>query len=241
MSALAPYPSARRLGAALAGLARDVAGFALPQRCPACGAAASAATLLCGPCRERIPRLAHPLCARCLARERDPVGCRAHPGARVWPAFVYDERCALLVHALKYGGRTGLGAGLAAELARAAPARPRFGAVVAVPLHPARERERGYNQAACLAAPLADRLGVPWLPDLLVRTRPTAAQARLGARERRANLAGAFAVARPEWVAERDVLVVDDVVTTGATLDACFVALTAAGARPAGAALAWAA
>lgn len=246
-------PAARSLrGAAdgvravLAHLAAGLEAFALPQRCPSCGAPASAAALLCERCLDLLPPLAVPLCARCLARGREPAGCLAHPGHAVWAAWVYDERVALLVHALKYQGRPGLAPALAAALERALPAgsraggAARFDLVTEVPLHEARRRERGYNQAAVLAEGLADRLGVPRLPGALERVRHTPPQARLGPAERRANLAGAIRVRQPARLAGRSVLVVDDVLTTGATLEGCLDALIGAGARPTGVTLAWA-
>jgi ComF family protein len=108
-----------------------------------------------------------------------------------------------------------------------------------VPLHAARERERGYNQAAALADALAATLAAPRLPRALRRLRATRPQAQLSERERRANLAGAFGLERPASLAGRRVLVVDDVMTTGATIAACLEALRAAGAVAAGVALAW--
>lgn len=241
------------LGSTLArltrGLAADLEAFALPQRCPGCGVGARPEQLLCADCLAQAQPLAVPLCARCLARGREPVGCLAHPGQAVWAAWVYDERVSLLVHALKYHERPRLARELSAALVRALPpaargsgaAGPmRYDLVVEVPLHPARLRERGYNQAALLAESLAERIGVPRLAGALERVRPTRPQARLGPAERRANLAGAFRVRRPEWLAGRNVLIVDDVLTTGATLDACFEALGRAGAHPTGVTLAWA-
>ena len=234
------------------GLTADLEAFALPQRCPGCGAQARAEHLLCAECLAQAQPLAVPLCARCLARGREPVGCLAHPGHAVWAAWVYDERVTLLVHALKYHERPRLARALSAALARAlpqatwSPGKPgagvsgRFDLVVEVPLHEARLRERGYNQAALLSECLAERIGVPRLAGSLERVRPTRPQAQLGPAERRANLAGAFRVRRPEWLAGRNVLIVDDVLTTGATLEACFDALEHAGAHPTGVALAWA-
>ena len=218
----------------------DLEAFALPQRCPGCGAPAGPERLLCGACFERMPALSFPLCAHCLVRGREPVGCARHPSARVWPAVVYDERAALLVHALKYGGRPGLADALAERLARALAAAPAADMVTAVPLHAARRRERGYNQAWLLAEGLASRLGVPALADVLERVRATPAQARLTPERRRRNLAGAFRVTEPQRYRGRRVLIVDDVLTTGATLEACLGTLAEAGARPAGAVLAWA-
>ena len=243
-----PRSAARRLEC----LGSDLLAFALPQRCPGCGAPARPERLLCDGCLAQAQPLAIPLCARCLARGGEPAGCLAHPGHAVWAAWVYDERVALLVHALKYHERPRLARELSAALARALPramwtsggagagAGTRFDLIAEVPLHETRRRERGYNQAGLLAESLADRIGVPRLAGAIERVRSTRPQARLGPAERRANLAGAFRVRRPEWLAGRNVLIVDDVLTTGATFEACFDALIGAGARPTGAALAWA-
>ena len=223
-----------------AGLARDLVAFALPQRCPGCGAPAGPERLLCPGCHARIPRLATALCVRCLAAGREPAGCLAHPGFVARAAWIYDPGAALVVHALKYGERPGLAGALGDEMARALPPGYRPDLVLEVPLHRTRRRERGYNQAAMLADGLADALAAPRLTGALRRLRPTRAQARLGPAERRANLAGAFRVERPAALAGRSVLIVDDVITTGATLEACLAPLHAAGARATGVALAWA-
>lgn len=220
---------------------RALADAVLPQRCPGCGGPAAADRLLCGPCAARVPRLRVPLCARCLVEGREPAGCGRHRAFAVFTPWLFDERAAAVVHALKYQDRPGLAAPLGEELAAALPAawrRPDL--VVDVPLHPARLRERGYNQSAALANALADALGVPRLPRALRRVRATPPQARLGPAARRANLAGAFAIERPAWLAGRRVLLVDDVVTTGATLDAALGALHDAGAEARGVTLAWA-
>jgi ComF family protein len=222
------------------GRIRELEEFALPQRCPGCGEPAAAARLLCEACWDRIPALSFPVCAHCLTRGAEPVGCGRHPGSRVWPALVYDERAALLVHALKYGQRPGLAAALGERLAPAVPAAPAPDLVTAVPLHAARRRERGYNQAWLLAEAVAGRLGVPALEGTLTRERATPAQARLDPERRRRNLAGAFRAAEPRRLRGRRIMIVDDVLTTGATLEACLETLTAAGAHAVGAVLAWA-
>ncbi len=226
---------------ALGSLSRDVLEFVLPQRCPGCGEPALAQALLCQHCVARLPRLDGALCARCLCDDNPPDACRRHPGDAVYAAFVYDERVALLVHALKFGARPRLARACAPAMAAALPAALRAPALVtAVPLHLVRRRERGYDQAACLGEALADVIGAPYIADVLVRTRATMAQSGLRGRERRQNVAGAFRVARPAWVNGRQVLLVDDVLTTGATLHEALAALRAAGARTTGAALAWA-
>lgn len=131
------------------------------------------------------------------------------------------------VRALKYSGARDVAGPLGRALAAGIPAEWGVVAVVPVPLHSSRQRQRGYNQAELLAQALAAGLGVPCSP-LLIRTRATAQQARLHAGERGANLAGAFAVrgALPGGT----LLIVDDVMTTGHTFLACQEALSRAGA-----------
>jgi ComF family protein len=225
---------------ALSGWARDLASLAFPQLCPGCGVRTAATPLLCAACLPLIPRLSMALCARCLVRGCEPVGCLAHAGQTVRPAWVYDERAALVVQALKYAERPELARGLGVELARVAPPAPRADFVLAVPLHRARRRERGYNQADLLADALSDSLGVARLEGVLERVRPTRPQARLAPRARRENVADAFRVRRPHWLEGRNVLIVDDVMTTGATLEACLDAAARAGAYARGVVLAWA-
>lgn len=144
-----------------------------------------------------------------------------------------------MVHALKYGRWTALAEPMAASML---PAARRLSdgvpaALVPVPLAPSRMRERGFNQAALLAERLAEATGNP-VRDLLSRREHGVAQARLGREERQTNVAGAFvAGARPRGRGgggERVALLVDDVVTTGATAAACRAALAAAGWRCAG-------
>jgi len=218
--------------------ARDVAAFALPQRCPCCGGPGEAATLLCAPCLAAVPPFGAPLCARCLARGAAGDGCDAHPAFRVWAGRVYDEAMAAVVHALKFEGRPRLATALAGVLASALPPAVRPDLVVAVPLDPARRRERGYNQAACLGRALAERLDTVYLDDALVRVRATRPQARLDPAARRHNVRGAFRACGAGRLRGREVVVVDDVITTGATLEACLAVLADAGARATGVAVA---
>ena len=105
-----------------------------------------------------------------------------------------------------------------------------FDAVCAVPLHPVRRRERGFNQAALLAARLARRLRLPWRRGGLVRARDTGTQTHLTARERLSNVKGAFEAGGDRRWGGKRLLLVDDVMTTGATVSACAEALKRAGA-----------
>jgi ComF family protein len=229
-----------RIRGALRSLAGDLVAFALPQRCPGCGVEADAGRMLCDPCLARIPVFAGTLCCRCLALGREPGVCRRHAGFAARAPWLYDERAALIVHALKYAERPGLAGALGGAMARALPPGYRPDLVLPVPLHRVRLRERGYNQAARLAAVVAEALAAPMIEGALLRVRPTPAQARLGPAERRANMAGAFRLARPRAWAGRTVLVIDDVLTTGATLEACLAVLREARAEASALVLAWA-
>lgn len=169
---------------------------------------------LCGPCRRRRPRFAY---ARAAAR--------------------YGGLVREAIHALKFGGRRGLaeplgelvaGMGLSA-LPGAAP-----DLLVPVPLHRRRERERGYNQALLLSRYLERAWGVAVRADVLLRRGATVPQADLDAPARRRNVRGAFAVTKPEAIVGRHVILVDDVLTTGATAGECARCLTRAGASVVG-------
>jgi ComF family protein len=135
-----------------------------------------------------------------------------------------------LIHLFKYGRIRTLARPLGRYLAAAMPPDATFDVVAPVPLNWRRRWSRGFNQSALLAGAAARRLGVGVTPALS-RTRATAAQAGLSHARRRANVSGAFRVRRPEQVAGRRILLVDDVMTTGATASACAAALKRAGAR----------
>lgn len=214
-----------------------------PPRCVHCG---TTGALLCAACAARIHPPSAPRCERCdcpLARATGPrcPTCAALLRERIPPtlervivAAEYDGPVSSAIRALKFRGRRRLARPLAALLARATcRADPRADLIIPMPLHSKRLRERGYNQAALLARPLARSLGVPLRADALLRTRATLPQTRLHASERRANVEGAFALApgAAATLAGRRIVLVDDVTTTGATLEAAAEALLAA--RPA--------
>lgn len=158
-------------------------------------------------------------------------------------AYGFDcARCYGLYHGammraivlLKYERLPPLGNWFAARLAEvAAPESEALAAdvVVPVPLHPTRLRERGYNQAELIARPLARRLGLPMRMSLLVRTKPRPEKHKLSVHERWDSVRGAFATRSGSPVDNLSVLLVDNVMTTGATLDACARVLKSAGAR----------
>jgi ComF family protein len=221
----------------------DAARLLWPSRCLVCDAPGLDGLDLCAACAGELPwnrcacpRCALPLpvpavCGECLRRE---VGLarrgRAPALAGVHAAFVYAPPLDRLLPRFKFHRDLAAGALLAQLLAEAADGLPRPDAVVPVPLHRARLRRRGYDQALELARPLARVLDLPLRDDLLQRVRTTAPQSELSAAARRRNLKGAFAV-RSAIELPASVALVDDVMTTGATLHAAAEALKRAGVR----------
>ncbi len=189
----------------------------------------------CVQCAENVRRVHPPFCEICGQRHTRGNICRRCAektprcaAIRAWAEFEGPVREAL--HRLKY--RRDLGLGDVLSLGMVAVCRREgwpIDLVVPVPLGAGRKRERGYNQAALLAKPLAYRLNLPYRPQALSRLRETRSQVELSREERLVNVVGAFK-ARSGLVKGKHVLVVDDVTTTGATLEACADSLLHAGA-----------
>ncbi len=193
---------------------------------------------LSGEAWRKIVFLADPVCDGCsLPFEYDTGSrcgaCLSQPAAyhRARAACLYDDNSRDLILQLKHADRPELGRLFALWLKRAAVDLTQdCDAVVPVPLHRTRLFARRYNQAAEIARPLARLTGLTFLPDALVRSRDTGSQGGKSASGRKRNVAGAFEVRRPAKVMGRRILLVDDVLTTGATAQGCARALLAAGA-----------
>jgi ComF family protein len=227
----------------------QIANFLYPPRCAACGArfTLEAARRVCAQCLAKLEPLPAPLCERCggplesaatgaseCARcvRMPPHFRRARSVARYRIAAEdHPESLPALIRRHKYGLDQSVGRALAEFLPAALPADiGEIDLVIPVPLHRRRLWWRGFNQAAILAAEIARRIDTPLDTAALSRTRATRPQTARDHDDRIRNVRGAFAVRAPGRVAGRRVLIVDDVMTTGATADECARTLVRAGA-----------
>jgi ComF family protein len=234
------------LGETPAGWANATLNFVFPGACQACGErrAAPAEGFVCEECRRQVRYIRPPFCARCglpfegeITTEFECANCREmelkFSSAR--SAVVAGGLVREVIHRFKYQQARWFEPFLAGLLVDAArpelvEAEGRWDFIAPVPLHPVKERERGFNQAACLAGRLSVATGIPLNENLLRRVQPTRTQTQLTRGERAANVRRAFAARRGLKLAGERIVLVDDVFTTGATTSACAGALLAAGA-----------
>jgi ComF family protein len=220
----APYAPGRLLHA--------LGALFFPHLCPGCGDALhDPAEAVCPACLWRFPETGF---ARMPDNPVERLFWGRVPLAAATSRYYFTGASALqaVLHALKYQGDRGAGHLLGRLLGRSLREAGRFvtpDAILPMPLHPARERLRGYNQAEVLARGVSETTGIPVAASLLQRRSHTASQTRKNRSERWRNVSDAFHVGMPDAVAGRKLLLVDDVVTTGASLEACAAALLAAG------------
>jgi ComF family protein len=217
--------------------------FAYPRLCIVCTRPSSPdLRWMCAECIDALRinaagRNACPWCGQNRTERRCDCTQEAHAGPRTFSLFDFDETVKPLVHAFKYGGLKRLAFDIGRHFASLLP--PEFradaDAVVPIPLHWARTLKRGYNQAAWLARGFCAGLGAPALlqEKLVRRARHTKTQTRLDRNRRAANMAGAFRLhpRSREFPVGKRIILVDDVVTTGATTAQCAQVLTAGGAK----------
>ncbi len=203
-----------------------------PPDCAVCGREGS---FLCAGCEPQLPRLSPPYCRRCAEPDAAPAcsWCRADAPAyeRIRAPYRYTGPVRDMVHDLKYGNIRALAPTLGGLLADyLGSLRFEADVISPVPLHPKRERSRGYNQSHLLAREVSRREQIPMADDRLLRSMDTPPQVAMSGREeRRQNIEGAFECTRDATGLR--VLLIDDVVTTGSTMSACASALKDAGAK----------
>ncbi|MBI1739143.1 MAG: ComF family protein [Acidobacteria bacterium] len=245
---MAPF---RRFASGLGPVFREaldaLASLVFPAPCRICEGTLTTASRIpiCSACLDSLQPLAGPACHKCGRPFVSAVAVAAPQPlchlcrrdvynfdlARSFAA--YNDAMVRAIVLLKYHEVTPLGAWFAARLAEMVARDPEALAadvVVPVPLHVSRLRERGYNQAELIAQPLAKRLGLPLRSYLLVRTRPRPEKLKLTRQERWRTVRGAYAMRTDAKIDKLRVLLVDDVLTTGATVDSCAQALRRAGA-----------
>ena len=219
----------------LSRLRDDVLDLFYPPACLICRAS-SGSRPLCSTCESHLGRLPAPVCPRCryfieAPQTACPLGHSRHPGL-LWAPGLFDDYYKALIHAFKFHERRDCGRLLAGRLGDMLAADSRMDGVewiTPVPLHRTRRRERGFNQSESVARWLAQRLDRPLRIDILRRCRPTASQTRLDRAARRDNVEAAFE-STTDLTGDGTVLLVDDVLTTGATMQSCAGALLSAGA-----------
>ena len=218
-----------------------------PRVCPSCRRRlAETGKGFCSRCLAAFPVVDHPVCLRCgaplppgsAALPRLCASCPATPTGTALPVRVrsaarYEGELRKAVLRVKYGGHTSTAASLGLFLAARFPVffpGETFDVILPVPLHVTRLRERGFNQSVLLARPLARFLGRPLDLSAAVRVRNTPTQSVSSRSERRGNLRGSFLVPSPHSLRKRTVLIIDDVYTTGSTVDSLANELLKAGA-----------
>ncbi len=222
-----------------------------PPRCPICGGPldsrdeelARRTYQLCPSCLSGVIRIRHPfchlcgmpfksqavsdhLCGECLTSKRHFVRARS--------LCVYRGALLKAIHLFKYNGKFHLALPLGQMLADAVAELLDMDSIdllIPVPLHTRRLRERGFNQAVLLAKPLRKRCNIPLVTDVLKRSRWTEPQVNLDRKARRKNVRGSFMVSSPSSVSGKNILLLDDVYTTGSTINECGKILLRAGAK----------
>lgn len=214
-------------------LRRTALNLLFPFRCLGCG---KEGELICPSCQRKLPRINPPICPRCGRPQPSGIICPAcysqrHEIDGIRSPFRFEAVIRQAIHQFKYHNLRAIAEPLAVLLGDYLTAKPIPGEVlVPVPLHHRRLRERGYNQSELLARELGKLIGLPVAANCLARERHTPPQARTtSVSERQSNVSHAF-TCHDQRCKDKKVLLIDDVATSGATLEACAAALKAAGA-----------
>lgn len=200
----------------------DILSLVFPQCCYCCGT-----TLICGEeiicceCRYKLPytdfhlHADNPLAKQFWGRVK-------FESASSCFYFTQNSGIRKLIHKLKYADRPELGVWLGKQCANRMPASPKPDLIIPVPLHPERLKKRGYNQSEQIARGISEVSGIPLVTGALTRLKSTPSQTGMSSRfKRHSNVYNSFAVIKPEELRHKCILLVDDVITTGATIEAC--------------------
>ena len=213
-------------------IASQILNLFFPARCPVCNEIGQRHMHLCDSCEESIERITD----RCLGCGNPRAGCTCSKhnfSLFLASPFLYENKLREAIHRFKFGGETDLVKFFAKETAECVAKEfgdVKFDVVTCVPQTKRKCRQRGYNQSALLAKEIAKQLKLPYDELLLIKTRETADQHNLKGKERIKNLKDAFAAENPDSVSNKAILLVDDIKTTGATLNECRKVLLKAGA-----------
>jgi len=193
-------------------------------------------------CRQFLnSRHQRQLCSKCLsslALNPTPFSRQSSPHTfafdQAWSVCLYNDTAQKLLHAFKYNSKTSLSKTFVPVMIGFIDQHylpvPLFDLITPIPLHPVRLRERGYNQSALLSLALSKHYGPLYMENLLIRQKPTQTQTELGAKQRWTNMEGAFRIQPSSELAGKSVLLIDDLYTTGATVNSAAEALKKAGA-----------
>jgi ComF family protein len=224
----------------LKGILLDLLDFVYPPHCELCAARLDRGErIICRTCWRDVNGITAPFCSRCgIPLSTSDTFCdaclkrgRLFSFSRSYGLF--DLTLRHIVHLLKYRRRKGLAAPLVSRMAVLMGSDARYGsmdALIPVPLHGVKRRSRGFNQSRLLAGGLSLLSGLPVIENVLIRKRNTVSQSSLSLSQRMTNVRGAFAVTGSPAIRDRRVILIDDVLTTGSTADACAGALLQAGA-----------
>lgn len=211
-----------------------------PRRCPVCDDIVGGRALICEPCRLRLHPVGEPLCKKCgkplstaEAEYCPDCGRKKHLYVRGRAALEYDSVMRESIGRFKYKNRREYGDFYVQELLRACGEAVRSwnpDLLIPIPLHKSRRRKRGFNQAELIARGLGKELGIPVSADSLLRTKKTSPQKELNDQERKSNLKNAFQLAKDN-VKFKKILLIDDIYTTGSTIDAAASVLLDHGAE----------
>jgi len=191
----------------------------------------------CASCGENAPIYPFPVCSICVSSiisSGSPEKITSDITQKIYSCLEYTPAVKCCLKSFKFEGNKKLAAFfrkiIVSQLLSEELRKERYDVILPVPLHRSRKRKRGYNQSEILAEMISNSLGVPLRPDILIKIRNTPPQSGLRKTERKKNLKGSFSVTGKAFLASKSVLVVDDVITTGATIEECAATILNAGA-----------